>query len=268
MLAGLGAKALKIHKSKIKMNKSQLAKLAMYGSTEELLKAIVATSSIVGLPAKLTVYTNKLSALQALEGIQAQPTEGETKSRDDVLDHLIASTLKLAGIVGAYAHDQKLSELSALVDVQRHDFEALRIAQRPLLAQRVHDATEGVMTPLAHPEVTVETLAAFQEEIDAARQKIKQPRMTVVTKRGATSELAKSFREFESFLTGQIDRLVLPLEQTNSGLYARYLAARTIVNVPGVRSAPDPDPTSTTTAPAAAAPAAPASPPGTEPKAA
>jgi hypothetical protein len=244
--------------------------MAMYGSVEELLKATSETSGIAGLPAKLTVLTTKLAELQTLAGIQTQPITGETTARDDVLESLIATTLQLAGIVGAYAHDQKLSDLAALVDVQRSDFDAARTGQRALLAQRVHDAAAGVVTPLANPAVTAETLAAFQTQIDATRLKIKQPRMTIIAKRGATSELAGMFRDIDALLNEQIDRLVLPLRQTNPGFDARYDAARTIVNVPGSRNAQGPTPSATnaTTAPAVTAPAATAAPPGTGQKAA
>lgn len=249
------------------MNKIQNNKLTMFGSVEELLMATTETGGIAGLPAKLTALTAKLTELQTLAGTQTQPTEGQTASRDQVLETLVDTALQVAGIVGAYAHEKALPDLAALVDVQRSDFDSVRLVQRPLLAQRVHDAAAGALKVLAHPGVTADTLAAFQTQIDAARVKLKQPRMIVVAKRAATTQLATAFRDIEALLTKQIDRLLLPLAKTSPGFYAQYRAARQIVNVPGGRSTPDP----VTPAPSAATEMAPVSPtisPIAEPKAA
>jgi phospholipid/cholesterol/gamma-HCH transport system permease protein len=48
----------------------------------------------------------------------------------------------------------------------------------------------GALPQLAGLNLTVETLVAFQAQIDAARGKLNQPRMTVVAKKAATEQLA------------------------------------------------------------------------------
>ena len=222
------------------MTSDQNNKLAMYGSVEELLQATTETSGIAGLPAKLTTLRARLGELRALAGTQTQPTAGQTASRDQTLAAMIDTTLEIAGILGAYAHEHTLRDLSALVDVQRSDFDAVRLIQRPLLAQRVHDAAVAALPQLTGLNLPAETLVAFQAQIDAARAKLNQPRMTVVAKKAATEQLAAAFAAVDGLLAEQIDRLLLPLRKTSPVFYAQYQAARSIVNVPGVRSAPAP----------------------------
>ena len=135
------------------MTSDQNNKLAMYGSVEELLKTTTETSGIAGLPAKLTTLTTKLAELRTLAGTQTQPTAGQTASRDQTLANLIDTALEIAGVLGAYAHEHTLRDLSALVDVQRSDFDAVRLIQRPLLAQRVHDAAAGALPSLGDARV-------------------------------------------------------------------------------------------------------------------
>lgn len=228
------------------MTSDQNNKLAMYGSVEELLKTTTETSGIAGLPAKLTTLTTKLAELRTLAGTQTQPTAGQTASRDQTLANLIDTALEIAGVLGAYAHEHTLRDLSALVDVQRSDFDAVRLIQRPLLAQRVHDAAAGALPQLAGLNLTAETLVAFQAQIDAARGKLNQPRMTVVAKKAATEQLAAAFAAIDGLLAEQIDRLLLPLRKTSPAFYAQYRAARSIVNVPGVRSNLAPTPVTPT----------------------
>jgi len=61
------------------------------------------------MPAKLTTLSTKLSELRTLAGTQTQPTEGQTASRDQMLDRLIDTTLEIAGAVGAHAHEHAIA---------------------------------------------------------------------------------------------------------------------------------------------------------------
>ena len=219
------------------MTGEQTSKMTAYDNTEVLLVGATETSGIAGFPAVLTAFCDELVGLRALASTQGQITRGQTAVRNQMLETFTGKTLEIAGIVGSYAHDAGLPELSALVDVTRGDFNATRLVHRPLLAQRVHDAAAGVLPKLAGLGLTAETLTAFQQQIDDMRANANLPRQKIADRNVATKQLAAAFRKVDGILGEQIDRLLLPLEKTNPGFYARYQAARMVIGLTGGRSA-------------------------------
>ena len=248
------------------MTTEQNDKMTAFDNTEVLLVGATETSGIAGFPAVLTAFSNELAGLRTLAGAQEQITCGQTAVRDRMLEAFTDKTLEIAGIVGAYAHDAGLPDLSALVNVTRGDFNAARLVQRPLLAQRVHDAAAGVLPKLAGLGLTAETLAAFQQQIETMRTNANLPRQKIADRQAVTKQLDAAFRRVDGILAERIDRLMLPLEKTNPGFYIRYQAARMVIGSTGSRSA-QPDPTQPATI-ASTAPAAPAASPTPEQKAA
>jgi hypothetical protein len=219
------------------MTAEQSNKMTTYENTEVLLVGATETSGVAGLPTVLAAFRHELAGLRALAGIQGQVTRGQTAVRDQMLEAFTDKTLEIAGIVGTYAHAAGLPELSALVDVTRGDINATRLVQRPLLAQRVHDAAAGVLSQLAGFGLTAETLTAFQQQIEAMRANANLPRQKIADRTAVTKEMAAAFRKVDGILVEQIDRLLLPLEKTDPGFHARYQAARRIIGQTGSRSA-------------------------------
>jgi hypothetical protein len=217
------------------MNKRQKSKLASFIAVEAVLQADPEIASVPGLPERLAVLSAKVGEISSLAIRQTQPTEAGTLSRDQRLSSMVEMALSIAGIIRTMARAQNLQDLGRTVKVAAGAFRRFNPFDRVWLAQRIHDAGQSVVSPLSAYGVTVEVLATLQARIDAAREALEQPRVSVVARRVATERIEVLVREGASLLQEEIDRLVFPLRDSRPEFYARYRAARSVVDLPGNR---------------------------------
>jgi hypothetical protein len=231
------------------MTTEQKNRLTMFQATHALLAEAPETGGIAAFAVRFDTFAAKLTQLAALEAQQADPLRSQIIIREAALTTMINATLAIAGSILSHADAHGLQSLAPKVRYARGDFDRLRLAERPVLAQHIIDAVKTVLAASAEHGVTAEMVTAAETLIATAAAEVAASRTTVAAKRAATERLAAVFREIGNTLENQIDPLLFPLQQANPGFYARYLAVREIVNRPATRA---------TAAPAAAAaPAAP-----------
>ena len=225
------------------MDKVRSRKLAMYLAVQVALQAAADAVGIAGLTALLDVLKTKLDALFELTETQTQTTAGKTARRDEVVDDMAAATLEVAGLLRAHAHAHGLVELAATAAITPSSFVRMRMVERPVHGQRIHDAALPHAVALAPLGAAVDMLPDLQAKIDAARAIINEPRTTIVKKAVATRDVAALCAEIDALLEHQVDGVMFPLRRTQPALHARYVAARDLVGLPSRHAAePAPDP--------------------------
>ena len=213
------------------MDASKSNKLAMYRAVIALLETSAALlAGITKLPAKLAAFKALVAGITKLAATQAQPTVGAVGTRDEQLALLADEALAIAGGVQSYADENKLHELAAKVRLTPTHFRSGRKEDRVRLAQQVHDATSSVVTELGDYGVTDRKLANLQALITLTLEALSRPRSTAAEKKAATARLPAAFKEADALLENQIDPLLRPLERAQPEFYARYKAARIIID--------------------------------------
>ena len=226
------------------MNARQLAQFVSFVTTEQTLKTTTETGEIAGLPALLTQISANIGEINQTANTQNQLTQGKTARRNEQLDLMREQALEVVNAVRAHAIEHNLTEVLPLTNVGAPDFARLRIAERPLLALRVHDTAIATLPELPG-------LRAFKAAIENVRVALAQPRSLIAERRAATDRLRNLLADTERLLT-RVDCLLFPLRKTNPEFYLKYLATREPVNARRTAA-------SGNAAPAAAAPASVAS---------
>jgi hypothetical protein len=216
------------------MNTHQHNKLDAYKAVEALLTSAPEIANVPGLPGKVAVLSAKTGEIDSLAQTQTQPIQASTTKRDKLLEEMTEMTLDIAGFITTVAREQNLPELAELVIIGA-GYRRMRRAHRLIIAQRVADAAQTVLPHLGSYGVTADTLASLREKIQVAGAGLTIPRSTTVVKKAATTKLAALFAEVDILLREQIDPLVFPLRKTQVEFYARYRAARSIVDRRGPR---------------------------------
>lgn len=216
------------------MNSHQHNKLDAYNAVAVLLASAPEIANVPGLPGKVALLSAKTGEINSLAQTQMQPLQASTTKRDKLLEEMAEMTLDIAGFVKTVAREQNLPELAELVIIGA-GYRRMRRAHRVIIAQRVADAAQTVLSHLANYGVTADTLDGLRARIQVAGAGLTIPRSTTVEKKAATTKLAVLFAEVDILLREQIDPLVFPLRKTQVELYARYRAARSIVDRRGPR---------------------------------
>lgn len=216
------------------MNTYQHNKLDAYNAVEALLTSTPEIANVPGLPAKVAVLSSKTGEINSLAQTQTQPLQASTTKRDKLLKEMTEMTLDIAGYIKTVAREQNLPELAELVVIGA-GYQRMRRAHRVIIAQRVADAAQTVLSHLGSYGVTADTLASLRAKIQIAGSGLTIPRSTTVVKKAATTKLAALFAEVDILLREQIDPLIFPLRKTEIEFYARYSAARSIVDRRGPR---------------------------------
>jgi hypothetical protein len=232
------------------MTNEQKNRLAMFNATHALLDGAPETSSIPAFAARFDTFSTKLNQLGELEAQQADPLRSQIVIREAALARMVNAVLALAGAILSHADANKLPSLALKVRYAPADFDRVRLAQRPVLAQQIVDAAKTVLAQSAEHGVTQAIVDEAEALITTAAAEVAASRTTVAAKRAATERLVIVFREISSVLDNQLDPLLFPLQQANPGFYARYLAVRETVNRPATHATVD----TTTAAPAAVTP--------------
>ena len=230
------------------MNARQLAQFVSFVTTEQTLKTTTETSEIAGLPALLTQISANIGEINQTANTQNQITQGKTARRNELIDLMREQALEVANAVRAHAIEHNLTEVLPLTNVGAADFARLRIAERPLLALRVHDTAVTTLPELSG-------LRAFRAAIDDVRVALAQPRSLIAERRAATDRLGGLLADTERLLT-RADCLLFPLRKTNPEFYLKYLATREPVNARRTAASDQAVPGAVASANAAVAPAA------------
>ena len=230
------------------MNAKAWATQTMGQSLTGALETITSTDDLPALSAKHVALKTILGRIAAASAAQSEPVNGPRRVRNRALASATDLAIVVAGAVLSYARERGLDELIVKVDVTPTSLKTGRLARRVELLQQIHAAATSVLSELADFRVTAAMLTQLQELIDVVKPLLVAPRARIVSRRVATLRLEKEHRRLMRLITGEIDPLVEGLRLTSPDDYARYHAARVVVDSPGSPAADVAPPAVTATA--------------------
>jgi hypothetical protein len=219
------------------MNAKQSNTLKMGHAVSDALETITATNDVPALRAKHVTLKAILNQINTASAEQAEPLTGQTRTRDKAFTAATDAGLAISGLVLSYAQEYGLHTLIAKVAISRSELQRGRFARRVEMLKQIHAAATSALAELADYRVTAEALADLQQKIDAASALLVVPRTGIVSRRVATTRLAADFSRLAQLLATEVDPVIESLRVTAPDDYARYQAARLVVDLPGSASA-------------------------------
>lgn len=217
------------------MNAKQSNLLETLVDTHAFLTTTRGIGALTALTPKVAQLMSHIDNIRAHAHVQALPTHGAIRERDQAVEAAIELTLAVAGALRSYAETHQLPELAALAAVTRRTFSLLRKGQRMRVAQRVLDAARPLAAALADYGVTAALLDEFDAKIAAGNAIVGTPRTVAAKRKAATRELAGEFAAAGRLLRNGIDPMIETLRVSDPVAYARYHDARSVFDRPGVR---------------------------------
>ena len=179
---------------------------------------------------------------QQAQRSSATKVAGQPSNKEQARQHLTVVAAEVAGDVFAYASEQRNATLQAVADYSQGNFSNLRGSRLTDAATALYQATQDAayqkdlqanyaLTPARQQELQ-EALAAFHDLKT-------EPRQAIIAGKTARASLRAEFSELGTLLQDRLLRLLRKYERQAPAFYARVMAARQMVDRPGlVPSAP------------------------------
>ena len=219
------------------MTGPQENKNSMYRVAEKLLD----DNSIIwnGTPAFVTTkgaFSAKITAISTASQQQQAIITGIATDKKVLKTSLIDITAPVAAAVIAYASQTNNNELLDAVNFTRSQLLATRDDMLADRCQIIHTKATANLVALAPYGITAPVLTTLQTTITAYNAKVPAPGTAKQSKKTATINLRNLFKETDTILKLQLDKLMLVYKTTNSDFYNNYLGAREIIDLGSIHT--------------------------------
>jgi hypothetical protein len=157
-------------------------------------------------------------------------TQGATEDKGFAKSTLSRLTLEMVVIIKAYA--VRLKDHLLLNSVDFTKTQLYYASDQVLMSRATHIRTvaEGIGDKALAYGLNPETLSELSEVEDAFKDRVSNPRKTLVEKSGTGEEVRDKVDETDNYVKEQVDSLLELAGNTQPELYNQYLAARVIID--------------------------------------
>ena len=184
-----------------------------------------------------TEFDGNIGALRVAVARQVTDIKGHAKDKALALDSMIEQTLRVAGVVMAYAeatNNQALAEAMNLVPSELRRYRDSVVAER---CQGVHTEATTNLAAIATYGIVAADLTSLLTAIDAYVALIPRPRTMITVRKGATNEIGLLVRDTMRLLDRRMDMLMRGFMISHPDFFRQYTDARIIVDQGGTREA-------------------------------
>lgn len=213
------------------MDNRNEARMNMYDAVINYCNAnvpIVAT--IPAFQTALTAFTSKFSSIAATAQLEMQVISGVTLDKADLKKKLSQQAADIAAAVFAYASSVSDNKLREKV---RYPYSKLVVMKDELLTpacQNIHDSANANIAALAPYGISAATLTSFQNAINNYTDSVPAPRNAASQRSAYAASLKTLFKEADSILKNQMDKIALQFKAANMLFYNTYKNNRIIVD--------------------------------------
>ncbi len=198
-----------------------------------VIKICTANATAFGtLPAFGKAYTKFTALVEAInadnKNLQGDRT-GITEDKYAQRQAMATATLVVSGALQAYANEVNNHTLAADANVVETDILQSKETDSDDICLHIHDLGMANLAQLADYGITQATLTALETTITNFTTKIGTPRQHVINTKTTRGNLETHFKEAETLLDKQLDKLMLVLKPTNADFYSQYIDARNII---------------------------------------
>lgn len=219
---------LKIQRSMTSRNE---AKLSMYNAVLNFCDENSATiATLTAFPTVLTAFANKVEAIEDMGQLEAQVISGVTINKADLKKTLSQTASTNAAALFAFATAENDVVLKEKARYSYSDIFRLKDEELTLVVQNIIDQVNANVASLAGYGITAATVADFQDLIDDYNSNAPTPRNAISLRKSYKVQLQTLFKEADSILKDQMDKLALQLKTANPGFYIAYTNNRVIID--------------------------------------
>jgi phosphate uptake regulator len=214
------------------MTDNQENKLSMY----EAVNTVMDKNSTIWTPLLVasdlsTKVKSIIVKIQDLRQVQALDTKGITVNKSVVREQLTTATLKLSNALAAYASLNNNYELLGEVNYTPSALNKSRDNILFDIATIIQNKAKLYETELADFLIKPEDITGQQTLIDQYIEAIPEKRVAVTASKTSTTDLKAQFREMDTLLKENLDRVILLFKSTNPDFVQQYFNARIIIDL-------------------------------------
>ena len=213
------------------METRQENKLSMMEASIEVLDGHSAqVATVPALVAAKSALVAKTLGIRNANQTQQKTTKGKTKDKEARKFTLADTAYSTAAAVQAYAAVTDNNDLFELVNFSRWKLRKTDDEEIQQVCQLIHNQAASVIASLADYGIDAADLLELQDLIDEWSAKSQVPRVAISERKAATASIPTLFKQADSILTKQMDKLMENFLTSDPDFYATYHNARRIVN--------------------------------------
>lgn len=215
------------------MNSKNESKLNMYNAVAAFCQTNnAALAAVPALATAITGFNNIVQALAATAAGEAQIITGIAQNKAGLKKTVCETAAAHAATLFAYATAQNNQELKAKAKLSYSDFYKLRDEDLTLFTQNISAELTAAQAALAAYGITAALITSFNTLITQYSNAVPTPRNAAALRKAKADAVKQQFKDADTMLKLQIDKLMLQFKKTNTELYNEYRSNRVIVNAP------------------------------------
>lgn len=215
------------------MTSKQEAKLNMYHAVINYCDDNAAiTATVPAFGTAFSAFENKVEAIEETAQLEAQVITGITIDKKVLRTSLTEQASGIAAVVYAYASGISNNTLKEEVNFSKSDLAVLRDDQLTPTVRNIHIKATDNLAALATYGITAPTLDAFDDLIDDYAAAVPTPRNAAAQRKAYATALKNHFKDADSILKDQLDKLAVQFKSTNPDFYNTYKNNRIIIDGP------------------------------------
>jgi hypothetical protein len=214
------------------MTDVQENKLSMYLVVKKVCQEYSsAWSTLPAFGAALTSFSNCIADINLAVQTQTKVITGFAKDKLEEKEEMVIKTVQIASSVFAFAKSINDQALADAVDYKPTKLNRLRDTTLRDVCTKISELANENIAALAPFGITPADITTLNNEIADYDKFLSAPRHAIGTRVFSTKELAKLFRDADSLLKNQLDRLMEQYRTSNKRFYTRYKNARQIIDL-------------------------------------
>jgi hypothetical protein len=215
------------------MTSKQEAKLNMYNAVIAYCdESTGITETIPAFDTTLTAFKAEINAIETTAQLEAQIITGIAINKADLKKSLCNSAEGLAAALFAYATAEEDPVLQEKANYSFSDLFKLKDDELTFFVQNLHNDASAIVASLAPYGVTAATLSALEDLIEEYGDSVSAPRNAAALRKTYVAQLVTLFKECDTILKAQLDKLAVQFKTTQPEFYATYKNNRKIINSP------------------------------------
>lgn len=216
------------------MNDRQENKYSMYRAVVQVCdQSSGVWSGVTAFSDGYNVFKGHVVRLGALLEQQLKVITGVRKDKLAALDTMVERVLPVAGMLYAYATDIDDNTLRDSAKLTASDLRQARDSVAGERAWIIHTLALPLQGMLSDYGLTAVQLSELEDAITAYEGLLASPRVAIITRKGATTEMKVEMKAADKVLKDRLDPLSLQFAENASEFYALYRNARIIVDTAG-----------------------------------
>jgi Carboxypeptidase regulatory-like domain len=215
------------------MTSKNEAKLNMYNAVAAFAQTNAATiNSIPALTTAITAFNAKRQQLIDAAEQESQVIVGITQNKTNLKKSLCQTATSHAAVLFAFATAQNDEDLKAKAKMANSDLFKLKDDELTIKMQNLAANLTANQAGLAPYGITPAIITAFNTLLTNYSGAVPSPRNAASIRKAAAEQLKSLYKEVDSILKLQVDKIALQFKATNKPFHDEYKSNRVIVNAP------------------------------------